>query len=48
MELAAASPSRLHEMGAAGRDYYFRELSLEAGASRFEQIFARVLQGDRG
>ena len=38
-ELASADPTRLAEMGRAGRDYYNRELSLAAGVNRFERVF---------
>lgn len=43
VRLAAAEPERLREMGAAGRAYYFRELCLEKGVSRFEEVFRRAV-----
>lgn len=43
-ELAAADPSRLSEMAESGRSFYFRELSLRAGADRFERVFDSLVQ----
>jgi glycosyltransferase involved in cell wall biosynthesis len=42
-ELASANPGCLAEMGRAGQDFYNRELSLAAGAARFERAFQAVL-----
>jgi hypothetical protein len=42
-ELASANPGCLAEMGRAGRDFYNRELSLAAGATRFERVFRAAL-----
>lgn len=41
-ELSAASAERLSAMGARGRAYYLRDLSLEAGASHFEEMFRSI------
>jgi colanic acid biosynthesis glycosyl transferase WcaI len=41
--LASSSSERLKEMGQAGHDFYFRELSLVAGVDRFERAFAASL-----
>jgi glycosyltransferase involved in cell wall biosynthesis len=42
LRLAGMGADRLKEMGAAGKDYYFRELSLRRGVDRFEEIFQGV------
>jgi glycosyltransferase involved in cell wall biosynthesis len=42
--LAAMTPERLAALGAAGKDFYRRELSLPVGVSRFEQTFRAVLE----
>ncbi len=44
LELAAAGPERLAEMGHNGRAFYDRELSVAAGVGRFEAIFNTVMQ----
>jgi colanic acid biosynthesis glycosyl transferase WcaI len=42
--LAGMDSGRLESMGAAGREYYFRELSFNRGVSRFEELFIRVAE----
>lgn len=43
-ELAASDSSRLSEMAESGRSFYVRELSLRAGADRFERVFDSLVQ----
>jgi len=38
-ELAAASATRLADMGRSGCEFYHRELSLSVGVNRFERVF---------
>ncbi|HEX5854430.1 MAG TPA: glycosyltransferase WbuB, partial [Thermoanaerobaculia bacterium] len=40
--LYEAGPEELSAMGARGHAYYARELSLEVGAVRFEELFRSV------
>jgi glycosyltransferase involved in cell wall biosynthesis len=42
LHLAAMPPESLAAMGAAGPEYYFRELSLARGVDRFEEVFRRA------
>jgi glycosyltransferase involved in cell wall biosynthesis len=42
LQLASFAPERLIEMGSAGRGFYFRELSLDRGVGRFEEVFAQA------
>ena len=42
-DLSAFSPARLSAIGERGRAYYLRELSRDAGTSRFEAIFRSVV-----
>jgi colanic acid biosynthesis glycosyl transferase WcaI len=44
LSLAGMDSGRLESMGAAGREYYFRELSFSRGVSRFEELFVRVAE----
>ncbi len=45
--LAALSPEAREAMGAAGRDYYRRKLSLSAGVDAFEEVFTRARDAAR-
>ena len=47
MALAKMSSSELAAMGKAGRDYYWRELSLSAGVARFKRIFSGIARDRR-
>jgi glycosyltransferase involved in cell wall biosynthesis len=42
LRLASMDVSQLREMGAAGRSYYYRELSLETATLRFEVLFRKI------
>ncbi len=42
LAMAALPPAQRAAMGAAGRDLYERELSLDAGVAKFEALFLRV------
>ncbi|WP_414657593.1 sugar transferase [Deinococcus sp. VB343] len=46
-EMLALTPAQRQSMGAAGREYYFAELSLAAGAQHFAQIFEQVARQHR-
>lgn len=39
LQMARLHPDRLREMGSRGRSFYLREMSMEAGVQRFEQLF---------
>ena len=47
LTLAGLGTDRLREMGAAGKAYYFRELSLRRGVDLFEGIFNKLVEGRR-
>ncbi|MGH9647257.1 MAG: glycosyltransferase, partial [Bryobacteraceae bacterium] len=43
LELARLDPDRLREMGASGRSFYLREMSMETGIQSFERVFQTVV-----
>jgi colanic acid biosynthesis glycosyl transferase WcaI len=43
LAMAELDPAVLRAMGEAGRTYYYRELSLERGTTRFEEVFTSVV-----
>lgn len=43
VEMSRLSPERLCEMGSRGRSFYLREMSMETGVSRYEQLFQSVI-----
>jgi glycosyltransferase involved in cell wall biosynthesis len=45
--MAQLAPDRLAEMGSRGRAFYLREMSMEAGIRRFEELFLTVSQQGR-
>ncbi len=45
LTLAGMGEDRLKAMGAAGKDFYFRELSLRRGVDLFEGIFRGLIEG---
>ena len=47
LSLAGMGTDRLKAMGAAGKAYYFRELSLRRGVDLFEGIFNQLVEGRR-
>jgi glycosyltransferase involved in cell wall biosynthesis len=46
-KMASFSTERLNQMGAAGRDFYLRELSMAVGVDNFERIFAAAYMDAR-
>jgi len=44
LELYRKTPEERDAMGERGRQFYLREMSLDVGGSRMEEIFARVLR----
>jgi glycosyltransferase involved in cell wall biosynthesis len=42
LQMARLHPDRLREMGSRGRSFYLREMSMDAGIQRFEQLFLTV------
>ena len=42
LAMASMSPECLRTMGACGRSFYLREMSMETGIDRFEQLFQTV------
>jgi colanic acid biosynthesis glycosyl transferase WcaI len=47
LSMASLSLGRLQAMGAAGKEYYYRELSFQKGVTRFEALFASVANRGR-